>query len=85
MKNRIDRDRKAGHAEDVAATGDASMRKTLSVLVALGAVVALAGAAMAGPNCGSYQTVGTDTLITADVTTPAAPQSPAPPKTEPEG
>ena len=59
------------------------MRRMLSISVALVAVTALSGAALA---CDFHtKTVKADTLITADVTTPSGPQTPVPPKTEPEG
>jgi hypothetical protein len=59
------------------------MRKLLSVLVVLGAVSAFGAAALA--DCAGHQTVDTQTLTTADVSTPTVPQTPVPPKTEPEG
>jgi hypothetical protein len=61
------------------------MGKLLSVMVALAAVVAFTGTAFAGGGCGGYQSVHSETLITADVSTPAVPQTPVPPKAEPEG
>ena len=60
------------------------MRKLLATLVVpLFAFAALPAFAEGG--CGGYQSVDTDTLITADGTTVSGPSTPVPPKTEPEG
>lgn len=61
------------------------MGKTLGFLFAFLLIAALAGPALAGAGCGAVQSVGTDTLITADGSTDSGPVISVPPKTEPEG
>ncbi len=60
------------------------MRKLLATLVMLLFTFA-ALPAFAEGDCGGFQSVDTDKLITADGATVAGPSTPVPPKTEPEG